>query len=271
MKRFLLITLLSLPTLAHAASFKVISLAPHATELAYAAGLGDALIAVDDYSDYPPEVDKLEHVASYRGINLERVVALKPDLVIAWKGGNPDKEVAKLEKLGIKVFYSNPKSLDETAQQIDALSKFAADPAKGSAVAEQVRSELAEIRAEQKGKTAVPYFYQLASDPLMTNGGNNWPAPLFKMCGGENVFKDAKAAYPMINKEQVIVNKPEAIFYSDNTDPKAFWESWKSHLPAAQSDSVFSLNPDWLNRATPRALKAVRQICTALDKVRATA
>lgn len=107
MSRFLF-ALLLLPTLAVAAPLRVISLSPHTTELAYEAGLGDNLIAVSAHSDYPPEALELEQVANYRGINIERVVTLKPDLVLAWQGGNPDKELAKLERLGIEVFTPIP-------------------------------------------------------------------------------------------------------------------------------------------------------------------
>ncbi|RXJ73759.1 vitamin B12 ABC transporter substrate-binding protein BtuF [Veronia nyctiphanis] len=269
MKRFLFTILLSLPVVAHAAELKVISLSPHATELAYTAGLGDAMIAVDDYSHYPAEVDKLEHVASYKGLNIERIAALQPDLVISWKGGNPADQVEKLEKLGITVFHSTLSTLDNTANELEALSKYASDSSIGEKAADEMRKELAEIRKAQEGKAQVAYFYQLSSNPLFTVSGNNWPNPLFAICGGKNTFEAASAAYPQVNKEQVIVKKPEAIFYADgSTDPKVFWESWKDHLPAAQSEAVFNLTADWVNQATPRSLKAVKQICTAMDKVR---
>ncbi len=268
MSRFLF-ALLLLPTLAVAAPLRVISLSPHTTELAYEAGLGDNLIAVSAHSDYPPEALELEQVANYRGINIERVVTLKPDLVLAWQGGNPDKELAKLERLGIEVFYSNPHSLYDAADNIEKLGKWSADPSVAKARADAVRKELAAIEASQQGKAKVPYFYQLSDSPLLTNNGDHWPQPLFSLCGGENIFANSAAPYPQVNIEQIVVKAPQAIFYpAANTQVPLSWKKWQDFVPAVKNHAIFAITGDWLNRPTPRALKAVKQICTALDSVR---
>lgn len=268
MFRFFFLLLL-LPALASAAPLRVISLSPHTTELAFEAGLGDNLIAVSAHSDYPPEALKLEQVANYRGINIERVVTLKPDLVLAWKGGNPDKELTKLEKLGIKVFYSNPHSLYDAADNIEKLGAWSDNPALAKARADAVRQELASIEASQQGKSKVPYFYQLSVTPMLTNNGEHWPQPLFSLCGGENIFADSTAPYPQVGMEQIVVRKPEAIFYpADSARPLESWQKWQAFIPAVKNNAIFAVTGDWLNRPTPRALKAVKQICAALDKVR---
>ncbi|PSU45957.1 cobalamin-binding protein, partial [Photobacterium aphoticum] len=116
-------------TRSHALPQRIISLSPHTTELAYAAGLGDKLIAASDYSDYPEAAKQLERVANYRGIKMERIVALKPDLILAWKGGNPVREMERLEQLGFTLFYSNPKTLEDIPNTVEALGQYAASPA----------------------------------------------------------------------------------------------------------------------------------------------
>ncbi|CZF79188.1 Vitamin B12-binding protein precursor [Grimontia marina] len=268
MFRFLLV-LLFLPSFSFAEPLRVISLSPHTTELAYEAGLGDNLIAVSAHSDYPPAALELEQVANYRGINIERVVTLKPDLVLAWKGGNPDKELAKLERLGIEVFYSNPHSLYDAADNIEKLGEWSENPALAKARADAVREELASIEAEQAGKSKVPYFYQLSESPLLTNNGKHWPQPLFSLCGGENIFAESTAPYPQVSMEQIVVRKPLAVFHSSTTEnPLAHWQKWQDFIPAVKNKAIFAITGDWLNRPTPRALKAVRQICLAMDKVR---
>ncbi|PKF51936.1 vitamin B12 ABC transporter substrate-binding protein BtuF [Enterovibrio nigricans] len=268
MFRFLVL-LFCLPTLAVAAPLRVISLSPHTTELAYEAGLGDNLVAVSAHSDYPPEALSLEQVANYRGINIERVVTLKPDLVLAWKGGNPDKELAKLERLGIEVFYSNPHSLYEAADNIEKLGKWSDDPEKAKQRADAIRSALKNIETTQQGKPEVPYFYQLSDTPLLTNNANHWPQPLFNLCGGKNIFGNSAAPYPQISVEQVVVRKPQVMFYPNTQSrPDALWLKWADYIPAVKNEHIYAITGDWLNRPTPRALKAVDQICAAMDKVR---
>lgn len=265
---FLFFLLIFVSLEAMAAPFRVISLSPHTTELAYEAGLGDALIAVSAHSDYPPKAQKLEHVANYRGINIERVVMLKPSLVLAWKGGNPDKELAKLKRFGIEIFYSNPHSLYDAADNIEALGKFSKNPEKAKARAEALRQSLDAIKEKHKNKRKIPYFYQLSALPMMTNNAQHWPQPLFTLCGGENIFGQSPAAYPQVGIEKIIMKKPEAIFYPSHNGLSSDWKKWEDVIPAIKSNAVFGISGDWLNRPTTRALKAVEEICLALEKVR---
>lgn len=260
--------LLLLPMVLTAKPLRVISLSPSTTELAYEAGLGDNLIAVSEHSDYPPEALKLERVANYRGINIERVITLKPDLVLAWKCGNSDKELAKLASFGITLFYSNPHSLYDTADNIENLGKWSDNPEKAKARADSLRLALKTREDKQKDKIKIPYFYQLSSTPLMTNNAKNWPEPLFALCGGENIFATSPASYPMVGIEQIILKKPSAIFYSKDTPFPSGLEKWGEFIPAVKLGNIFAISGDWLNRPTPRALQAADQICDALDKVR---
>ena len=137
---------------------RIISLSPHMTELAYSAGLGDKLIAASDYSDYPEQAKKLERVANYRGIKMERILALKPDLILAWKGGNPSREMARLQQLGIKIFYSNPTQLTDIADTIIKLGQFSDDPSIAKTAATQFKLQLANIKEQYKNKPKVPSF-----------------------------------------------------------------------------------------------------------------
>ncbi len=252
-----------------ATPFKVISLSPHTTELAYEAGLGESLIGVSAYSDYPIDAQKLEQVANFRGINIERIIYLKPDLILAWKGGNPDKELTKLEKFGFSIFYSNPKSLEEVANNIEALGKYSSSPLAAKARADALRQSIKALKKANQNKTKVSYFYQVASTPLMTHNGKHWPQPLFSICGGENIFAKSPIPYPQVNKEQVIVKKPQAFFFPDTAKfSYEIWQNFQEHLPALQNQHVFSLTATWLNRPTSRSLKAIEQICNAFDLVR---
>ncbi len=257
------------PFFSHALPQRIISLSPHTTELAFEAGLGDKLVAVSEHSDYPKAALTLERVADYKGINLERVVALKPDLVLAWKGGNPENQLEKLKQFGIKIFYSNPHSLSDAADNIEHLGLWSQNPAKAQQKANLLRQRLANLAEANKEKDKIPYFYQLDSSPLMTNNGNHWPQPLFSLCGGINIFADSKIPYPQVNIEQVIIRAPELIFFSSiKSTSRVTWINWKDHIPAVKNDAFFVINSDWLNRPSPRSLMAIEQICAAFDKVR---
>ncbi|MGR2768390.1 vitamin B12 ABC transporter substrate-binding protein BtuF [Photobacterium ganghwense] len=254
---------------ATAAVERVISLSPHTTELAYAAGLGDKLVAASDYSDYPEAAKALERVANYRGIKLERIVALQPDLILAWQGGNPSREMERLEQLGFTVFYSNPKTLTDIATSLEALGKYADSPQQANAAATDFRQQLNALQQSHQTQRPVKYFYQLSDAPMITLSGESWPSQVFALCGGQNVFADSPAAYPQVSEEQVIIRQPEVIFGTNHAGSQlSRWNKWQQQLPAVARGNLFFLTSDWLNRPTPRTLKAAQEVCHYLDKVR---
>ena len=247
----------------------IISLSPHTTEMAYAAGLGDKLIAASDYSDYPEAAKSLERVANYRGIKMERIVALQPDLILAWEGGNPTREMTRLEQLGFKVFYSNPKSLEDIAATLEQLGQFADTPEQAQHNAQDFRQRLDKLRLIHKEKQPVSYFYQLSTSPIITVAGDNWPSQVFSLCGGQNIFANSAVAYPQVSQEQVIIRQPEVIFGTSHAaaDPSV-WNNWREQLPAVEKQHIFTVTSDWLNRPTPRTIKAAEEVCQYLDQVR---
>ena len=251
-----------------ATALRVITLSPHTTELAYAAGLGDNLVGVSAYSDYPPQAQEIEQISDYRSMNIERIVALQPDLVIAWKGGNPEKQLNQLKAFNIPIFYSNPKTLEEIASTIEALGKHTANPSFARAQADELRSQVAALRKKYQQRKPISYFYTFDAKSLMTNNGAAWPQPLFSLCGGENIFADSKAAYPMVNIEEIMARAPQAVFYSTRSKQPLEWQQWQNLIPAVKNNHVFKLIGDSLGRPTPRAIQAAEQICQYFDKIR---
>ncbi|WP_019275500.1 vitamin B12 ABC transporter substrate-binding protein BtuF [Vibrio coralliilyticus] len=268
--RLLTFVTLLVSTLVNAAPVeRVISLAPHATEMAFAAGLGDKLIAVSEHSDYPKQATKLEKVSNYQGIKLERIIALQPDLVIAWPAGNPARELEKLKQFGINIYYSTTSSLDEIANNIEQLSQYSQDPSVGLSTAKQYRNQLAKFKQRYQTNIPVRYFYQLSEQPIITVAKGNWPSEVFSFCGGENVFEQSAAPYPQVGTEQVVLSNPEVIFTSEHAIAKGNpWLDWKKQLSAVENGYVWSLNSDWLNRPTPRTLNAIEEVCEHFETVR---
>ncbi|CAH7046544.1 Vitamin B12-binding protein [Vibrio chagasii] len=248
---------------------RVVSLAPHATELAYSAGLGDNLVAVSERSDYPPQADKLEKVANYQGIKVEKIIALQPDLILAWPAGNPPRELAKLEQFGFNIYYSKTKSLDSIATNIEQLSQYASDPSIGENNAKQYKEQLNALRLKYKDAEPVSYFYQLSEKPIITVAQGHWPSEVFEFCGGRNIFEDSASPYPQVGIEQVVLNKPQVIFTSQHAiENGTMWQSWEEEIPAVAKNQIWSLNSDWINRPTTRTLQAIQQVCDYFDRVR---
>ena len=248
---------------------RVVSLAPHATELAYSAGLGDNLVAVSERSDYPPQADKLEKVANYQGIKVEKIIALQPDLILAWPAGNPPRELAKLEQFGFNIYYTKTKSLDSIATNIEQLSQYASDPSIGENNAKHYKEQLNALRLKYKDAEPVSYFYQLSEKPIITVAQGHWPSEVLEFCGGRNIFEDSASPYPQVGIEQVVLNKPQVIFTSQHAiENGTMWQSWEEEIPAVAKNQIWSLNSDWINRPTTRTLQAIQQVCDYFDRVR---
>jgi vitamin B12 transport system substrate-binding protein len=247
---------------------RIVTLSPHATELAFSAGLGNKIVAVSEGSDFPPETANLEKVASYKGIKLEKILALSPDLVIAWPAGNPIRAIEKLKHLGIEIYNADVTHLNGIADNLEALSRYADNPSIGKKNAEQFRQKLNELRTQYTNKKPITYFYQLSEKPIITIAKNSWPSEIFSFCGGVNIFANSPSPYPQVGIEQVLINKPQVIFNSHHAiENIEMWRSW-SEIPAVHNHYIWTLNADWMNRPTPRTLKAIKQVCDYLDIAR---
>ncbi len=254
--------LIALPV--YAAVERVISLAPSTTELAYAAGLGEKLVAASDFSDYPAAANKLERVASWQGINVERILALKPDLILAWRGGNPQRPLDQLAALGIPIFYSDARSFEQIAQELEKLTAYSPHPDRARQAAAHIRQRSAELY-RQYGHQSVHrssplrILIQLGTQPLFTSSADTLQNEIIFLCGGENIFADSRVPWPQISREQVLRRQPQLIVITGQSAAhvKNFW------LPQLKLP-VITLNEDWFNRAGPRSLLAAEQLCSQL-------
>ena len=246
------------------AADRVISLSPHTTEMAYAAGLGDKMVAASLYSDYPPAAEKLEKVASWQGINLERILALKPDLILAWRGGNPQRVLDQLAGFNIPIFYSDPKSIDGIADDLDRLASYSPTPQVAHDAANHFRDEVKMLREKYQRPTATRVLMQFGTQPLFTTSKATIQSDLLSLCGATNIFADSPVPWPQVSREQVIVRKPQVIVVSGSQEQietvKQFWQP-QLNVP------VIAINEDWLNRSGPRIILAAQSLCEQLDNL----
>ncbi|CNF01874.1 vitamin B12-transporter protein BtuF [Yersinia intermedia] len=237
---------------------RIISLSPSTTELAYAAGLGDKLVAVSAYSDYPEAAKKLEQVASWQGVNVERILALKPDLILAWRGGNPQRPLDQLTAFGIPIFYSDPVNMDQIAGDLDKLAQYSSHPEQARQAAAQLRQKVTELRRHNTRNPPLRTFLQFGTQPLFTSSGHTLQSEVISLCGGENIFAGSRVPWPQVSREQVMTRQPQVIVVSGDQpqadNVKAFWQPQLA-IP------VITLNEDWFNRSGPRILLAAEQLC----------
>ncbi|MDD5296065.1 MAG: cobalamin-binding protein [Rhodocyclaceae bacterium] len=250
---------------------RIISLAPHLTENLYAAGAGGRLVGVVDYSDWPEAAKKLPRVGSSDRADLEAILAQKPDLVLAWESGNARAHLAKLRALGIPVYVSQPKHLDDVAGEIERLGRLTGTEAVAKAAARDFRARQAGLKARYGGRPPVRTFYQVWNQPLLTVNGEHIIADVIKLCGGENVFGSLAQLAPAVAEEAVVVANPEVIVASGMAEARPDWlDAWKrwKQLTATSRDNLFFIPPDFLHRATIRILDGAERLCTQLETAR---
>ena len=250
---------------------RVVSLAPHLTELMYAAGAGARLVGALEYSDYPAEAKALPRVGSEASIDLEALVALRPDLVIAWPNAGSARAVERIAALGIPVFRSEPRELEDIARTMETLGRLAGTQAPAGAAARTFRERAARIERRYAQRARVRVFYQVWDRPLVTVNGDHVISKVMRLCGGENVMAALPALAPEIDRESVLRADPEAIVASGPDGARPAWlDDWRAFpaLAAVRHDNLYSIRPELLQRHTPRLLDGAEELCRILETVR---
>jgi len=255
-----------------ASAQRVVSLAPHLTELMYAAGAGAKLAGAIDYSDYPPEAKALPRVGGEAAIDLEALLALAPDLVIAWPNAGSARAVERIAALGIPVFRSEPRELEDIARTLETLGTLAGTGGAARAAARAFRARAAAIERTYGQRPRVRVFYQVWDRPLVTVTGAHVISKAMRLCGGENVLAGLPGIAPEIDRETALRADPETIVASglDGTRP-AWLDDWKDNpaLAAVRHGNLYTIRPELRQRNTPRFLDGAEELCRILEDVRA--
>ena len=249
---------------------RIVSLAPHATELLFAAGAGDRVVGVLAPADWPPEATSVPRVGNAAGLDLERIIALKPDLVIVWPYLAP-AQIARLRAVGTTIFVSDPRTPAAIAAELERLGALAgtAGPAARAAAALRARLAALDRRASAARKLAV--FYEIWHQPLYTVGGGHLITAAIRLCGAENVFAQFSLPAPAVGVEDVLAARPEAIVAGTDGAVRPEWlDAWKrwKNLSAVAHGNLFVVDANLLHRAGPRFVAGAEQLCAALDRAR---
>ena len=253
------------------AAQRIISLAPHVTESLFAAGAGNKVIGAVSYSDYPEAAKKIPRVGGYPSLDLEKIVSLKPDLVIAWTSGNNAKQIEKLISLGLTVFMSEPRYPEDIAKTIQRFGKLAGTNDIASKSYADFMQHYKSLKNRYSNKEKIKIFYQIWNKPLMTISGEHLISDIIELCGGENVFAKLKILTPRISLESVLATNSEVIVSGGMGKARPDWlDDWKNWpaLPAVKNKQLYFVEPSLMQRVGPRILDGADKLCEILDKAR---
>ncbi len=228
-------------------------------------------MATVTHSDFPPEARELAVVGTFADIDIERIVALSPDLVIGWLSGNPATDLERLESLGIPVFLSEPRSPADIADEIRSLGALTGLEEEADEVATRFTVEIEATRARYASRATVRVFYQVWNGPVITLGGGHMVNALIADCGGSNVFASTPGLAPTVSVESILERDPDAIIASGEGAARPAWlDEWGNYpfLRAVGHGNLFHLDPDLVQRHTIRIADGMRQLCELVDTAR---
>ena len=249
---------------------RIIALAPHITENVFSAGAGDKLVGVVSYSNYPEAAKKLPIVGGYHSLNIEAILALQADLVIMWDEGN-GPTLEKLEKLGMTVYVSELRNLDDIPKSIRNISQLAGTETTGEAESQRLEAALTRLKAHYANQKPLSVFYQVWNQPLQTVNGEHMISDVIRLCGGQNSFADVPQLAPKIGIESILQRNPEVIVASGMDVDRPEWlDDWKAYpsLTAVKKDNLYFVPPDFIQRPTARLLQGAEMMCEHLKAAR---
>lgn len=254
---------------------RIISLSPHITENLFAAGADDLLVGTVEYSDYPTAAKQIPLVGGYNQLDIEGIVALQPDLIIAWHSGNPLAQVERLAGLGIPVYYTEPRSFAAVSHELRQFGRLTGREASAEQAAVAFEQGAVQLKARYAQQREVRVFYQVWEQPLITLNGEHLISQGIALCGGVNVFADLEQLVPVISREAVLEKDPEVIMGGGvnegegELDP-AWLNNWKrfNSMQAVKANKLYFIPPSLIQRPTPRFLQGTQIMCEKLQQAR---
>lgn len=249
---------------------RIIALAPHLAEIAFAAGAGERLIAGVRYTDFPPAARRLPHVGDAVRLDLERVRALAPDLLLGWKSGNPPHTLRRLERAGFTLFVTEARRLQDVPRLLRAVGALAGTSAVAEQAADEMEAQLRRLAEQYAGRPRMRVFYQIWHRPLLTVNAQHIISDVIALCGGDNVFGEAALLTPSISDDALAAARPDIVLGGSSAmDAESFAGQWRAaKLATLRALPVRYVPADLIQRPTPRIVEGARIVCRHLEDVR---
>lgn len=240
----------------------VVSLSPSLSEMVVELGAADLLVGRLEAGEPSPELLTIPSVGRYGQLDMERLLSLQPDLLLLWPGSVGAGQREQLRRLNIPTYTAEPKTLDQLADQIEALAVTLGRPERGRELANHVRQRLLELRAEHRRDQPLRVFYQVWDQPLYTLGGGQIISDALKVCGASNVFADLQLPAPQVSLESVLQRNPDVIIAGNQAQLDA-WKAWPQ-IDAVRHGRLLLLADKGLERPSGQMIEATARLCQQL-------
>ena len=250
---------------------RVVALGPNLVEILFAIGAGERVVGTSDYANYPEAAAAIPRVSRVNIVNFERLISLKPDLVLVWQSGFPVSTAARLQQLGIPVYLAEPSALDDIERLMRDLGVLVGEQASADAAANAFSDQREQLAQRYAAQEPVSVFYQVWHQPLQTLNAAHVVSAVIELCGGRNVFGDLAAIAPQVSIESVIAANPQVIIASGSDGERPAWlDDWSRWpmIDAVRAQQLYFIHPDILVRHSPRILQGAEQLCAMLDTAR---
>lgn len=247
---------------------RIVSLAPHVTELVFAVGAGDRLVGTVEYSDYPPHANDVLRIGDAFRIDYEQLEVLQPDLVIGWESGNPKEMIDRIRGLGYRVELIDALSLDEVAAQVEQVGTYTGNEAQAEELVTELRQQLQDLRNQEVPGDRQKVFWQISAAPYYTVAGDHVLTEVIELCGGRNIFTDISGMAAPVSLESILARNPDVIIAAVNPVSDAWQVDWKkwSELPAVSEEQLYTINSDLVSRPGPRLIQGANEVCSLLSR-----
>lgn len=248
---------------------RIVSLAPNLTELTFTAGAGDRLVGVDQFSDFPEAARGIQRIGDAFRVDFERVIALRPDMVLAWDTGTSAGVIERLRALGFTVQTLQTQRLADVSRALRQIGELAGTGATAEAAAREFDKSIGALRERYANRSVLTVFLQVDDKPLFTVNGQQIMSEIVQLCGGRNVFAHLDKFAPEVGIEAVIAANPQVIIATDadGANAVAQWQRWPS-IAAVKNGNVYNLPPDDVTRATTRLARGAAELCSTLEAAR---
>ncbi len=255
------------------AAIRIVSLSPHLTELTFAAGAGQQLVGVVEFSDYPAAAADIPRIGDAFRVDYEAISLLHPDVVLAWQSGTPREIIERLRSLGYRVVELHAGQLEDIVEQLLAIGRLAGTESTAQIAAANLQAQIVTLRARNRDKPSVSVFFQISSEPLFSITGAHVISDIIKLCGGRNVFAELSGIAPPVSVEAVAAADPDIIMATGGHGDSNWMERWQrlAQLKAVERKQLYTIDRDLISRSGPRIVEGAVEICAAMNKARAAA
>lgn len=249
---------------------RIVSLAPHLTEIMFYLGIGDKVVGTVRFSDYPEQARDIPRVGDAFAVSVEAIVGLNPDLVVAWSSGGTNDAMNKIVSLGIPVYFSEPKTLADVAKSAARIARLAGRDESGRDADRKFLARLEKLKQYRNDGDRPRVFFQISTRDLYTINNDHLIGQAISLCGGDNIFGLSKIPVPRVSNESVLVAAPEVIVFSkglnEDNNWKQRWLKFKS-IPAVAEGRLFEISADLITRPGFRMLAGIEQMCSIINAV----